>query len=83
MPWESSTGARPAPQSITHRGTTMQWQTIIAAIGDIADLVSAATALILLIINHRAGGTPPSGGRPSDPDSSIVTGMVREPCPSR
>lgn len=40
----------------------MQWQTVITAIGAIADLVSAATALILLIINKRGRRIPPSGG---------------------
>jgi hypothetical protein len=40
----------------------MQWQTVITAIGAIADLVSAATPLILLIINQRGRGIPPSGG---------------------
>jgi hypothetical protein len=45
-----------------HKRTTMQWQTVITAIGTIADLVSAATALILLIINQRGRGILPSGG---------------------
>jgi hypothetical protein len=40
----------------------MQWQTVITAIGAIADVVSAATALIRLIINQRGRGIPPSDG---------------------
>jgi hypothetical protein len=55
-------GSPAGPQSITTKGTTMQWQTVITAIGAIADLVSAATVLILLIINQRGRGIPPSGG---------------------
>ena len=44
----------------------MQWQTVITAIGAIADLVSAATALILLIINQRGRGYRPAAARPSN-----------------
>ncbi|MEU8370044.1 hypothetical protein [Micromonospora tulbaghiae] len=41
----------------------MQWQTIIVTTGDIADLINAIIALILLITDRSGGGTPPS----SDP----------------
>ncbi|MGV9976133.1 hypothetical protein [Micromonospora wenchangensis] len=39
----------------------MQWQTIVATTGDIANLINAIIALILVITNRSDGGTPPSG----------------------
>lgn len=39
-----------------------QWQTIVAVIGDISDMASAAIAVVLLIIGLRGRDTPPGDG---------------------
>ncbi|MEU4239996.1 hypothetical protein [Actinoplanes sp. NPDC026619] len=38
----------------------MHWQTIIATTGDIANLINAITALILVITNRSGDGTSPN-----------------------